>query len=57
MLSEQGERLPGSQRLVRVPENPPLSRLFVLPVIPLVIGGIILSRRRRPVRLPREIAG
>ena len=57
LTSEQGEVVPGSVRLVRVPENPPITRLFVLPVIPLLAGAIIISRRRRGRRLPRDFAG
>jgi hypothetical protein len=57
LTAEQGEIVPGSNRLVHVPENPPITRLFVLPVIPLVAGAIVISRRRRGVRAPRPFAG
>ncbi len=57
LASEEGEIMPGSERLVRVPANPPLTRLFVLPVIPLVAGAIVITRRRRGARMPRDFAG
>jgi hypothetical protein len=48
--------MPGSTRLVRVPENPPITRLFVFSVLPLVVGVIVITRRRRGARLPRDVA-
>ena len=56
LTSQEGEVMPGSTRLVRVPENPPITRLFVFPVIPLVAGAIVITRRRRGARLPRDFA-
>jgi hypothetical protein len=57
LTSEAGDVVPGSIRQVRVPANPPLTRMLVLPVIPLVAGTLIISRRRRGVRTSRHIEG
>jgi hypothetical protein len=57
LASEAGDVVPGSIRQVRVPANPPLTRLLVLPVIPLVAGTLIISRRRRGVRTSRPFEG
>jgi hypothetical protein len=56
LTSEQEEIVPGSIRHVRVPGNPPLTRLLVLPVIPLVAGALVISRRRG-VRSSRPLEG
>jgi hypothetical protein len=56
LTSQEGEIMPGSTRLVRVPENPPITRLFVFSVLPLVAGAIIITRRRHGARLPRDFA-
>jgi hypothetical protein len=56
LASPEGEIMPGSTRLVRVPESPPITRLFVFSVVPLVAGAIVITRRRRGARLPREFA-
>jgi hypothetical protein len=56
LTSQEGEVTPGSTRLVRVPENPPITRLFVFSVLPLVVGAIVITRRRRGARLPRDFA-
>jgi hypothetical protein len=56
LASREGEIMPGSTRLVRVPENPPITRLFVFSVLPLVAGAIVITRRRRGARLPRDVA-
>jgi hypothetical protein len=56
LTSQEGEIMPGSTRLVRVPENPPITRLFVFSVLPLVVGAIVITRRRREARLPRDFA-
>jgi hypothetical protein len=56
LTSEQGEVVPGSIRHVRVPGNPPITRLLVLPVIPLVAGALVISRRRG-VRSSRPLEG
>jgi hypothetical protein len=57
LATEQGEVVPGSIRRVRVLGSPPVTRLFVLPVIPLVIGALVISRRRRGVRTSRSHEG
>ena len=57
LTSEQGEVTPGSIRQGRVPGNPPLTRLFIFPVIPLVAGALVISRRRRRVRTSRTPEG
>ncbi|HEX2282486.1 MAG TPA: hypothetical protein VHG52_12075 [Thermomicrobiales bacterium] len=56
LTSEQGEVVPGSIRQVRVPGDPPITRLLVLPVIPLVVGALAISRRRR-ARSSRPLEG
>ena len=56
LASREGEIMPGSTRLVRVPENPPITRLFVFSVLPLVAGAIVITRRQRGARLPRDVA-
>ena len=56
LTSEQGDVVPGSIRQVRVPRDPPITRLLVLPVIPLVAGALVISRRRR-VRSSRPLEG
>ena len=57
MLSPQGEVLPGSARLVRTPATTPLSILMLLSLAPLVVGAVVIVRRRIKLRLPRNIAG
>jgi hypothetical protein len=57
LRSEQGEVVPGSIRQIHVPGNPPITRLFVLPVIPLVVGALVISRRRLGVRTARPLEG
>ena len=57
MLSPQGEVLPGSARLVRTPATTPLSILMLVSLAPLVVGAIVIVRRRMKLRLPRNIAG
>ncbi len=54
LVSADGEVLPGSDRLVSVPANPPLARLLLLPIVPLVIGAMAMGNRRRRVKLPPE---
>jgi hypothetical protein len=56
LTSQEGEIMPGSTRLVRVPDNPPITRLFVFSVLPLVAGAIVITHRRRGARLPRDFA-
>ena len=57
MLSPQGEVLSGSSRLVRTPATPPLSILILLSLAPLVVGAVVIARRRMKLRLPRNSAG
>jgi hypothetical protein len=57
MVSEQGQVVPGSARLVRTPADPPLAVLFALSAIPLAVGAAVIIRRRLRMRLPRNIAG
>ena len=57
MVSPQGELLPGSSRLVRTPATTPLSILMLLSLAPLVVGAVVIVRRRMKLRLPRNIAG
>ncbi|MBA3451389.1 MAG: hypothetical protein H0T18_09275 [Chloroflexia bacterium] len=57
LVSDRGEILDGSTRQVRVPANPPISRLFVISVVPLLVGAIAITRRQRRVKLSRPDAG
>ncbi|MBA2598679.1 MAG: hypothetical protein H0V00_18820 [Chloroflexia bacterium] len=57
LVSDQGEILGGSARQVRVPANPPISRLFVVAVAPLLIGAAVITRRQRRVKMSRAAAG
>jgi len=57
VVSPEGQPLPNSQRLVRVPASPGLGALLLLSLVPLAIGAAVLVRRYRRLRLPRNIAG
>ncbi|MGH2617483.1 MAG: hypothetical protein ACRDJC_19790 [Thermomicrobiales bacterium] len=57
LVSDQGEVLAGSERLVRVPADPPLSRLLLVPVAPLLIGATVITRRHGRVKMPRDHSG
>ena len=57
MVSPQGEVLTGSSRLVRTPSATPLSLLLLVSAIPLAVGTLVIVRRRRQLRLPRNLAG
>ncbi|MBA3948149.1 MAG: hypothetical protein H0X37_26815 [Herpetosiphonaceae bacterium] len=56
LLGPDGRLIPDSTRLVRVPATVALSTLLLLPLLPLLGGAIILSRRRLRMRMPRNIA-
>jgi hypothetical protein len=56
LVSDQGQLLPGSDRMVRAPQDPPLSRLLLLPVVPVALGALLITRRQRQVKLPRSAA-
>ena len=53
LVSDQGEVLDGSARQVRVPANPPVSRLLLIPVAPLLIGAAVITRRQSRAKLSR----
>lgn len=57
IVSPEGQALPNSQRLVRVPASPALSALLLLSIVPLAIGAAVILRRNRRLRLPRNFAG
>jgi hypothetical protein len=53
LMGDDGQPLAGSVREVRVPANPPVSRLFVLSAAPLVVGALVITRRQGRVKMPR----
>jgi hypothetical protein len=55
LISPQGTVVDGSTRLVRAPGRVPFSLLLLVPAIPLVAGASIILRRRRRMRLPRDV--
>ena len=55
MVSPQGMIMDGSTRLVRAPAAVALSQLMLLAAVPLIIGAFIITRRRRRMRLPRDM--
>lgn len=57
MVAADGSIVPGSERAVSVPADPALARLLLLPAIPLIIGGTVITNRKRRVRLPHRVAG
>ncbi len=57
LVSDQGEILEGSARQVRVPASPPISRLFVVSVAPLLVGAVVITRRRSRVKMALQAAG
>jgi hypothetical protein len=56
MLSEQGQILPGSVRDVHAPTGSSLIGLALVTLLPLIVGAIIIIRRRLRMRLPRNIS-
>jgi hypothetical protein len=57
LVSAQGDPLAGSERQVNAPQDPPFTRLLVLPVLPLLLGAMVLNRRQSRVKMPRGITG
>ncbi|MGH2602331.1 MAG: hypothetical protein ACRDJ9_23465, partial [Dehalococcoidia bacterium] len=57
LVSETGEVMPGSVRLVRAPASASVTRLLVLPVVPLLLGSILITRRQRRIRPARPLSG
>jgi hypothetical protein len=55
LVSPQGTVVDGSTRLVRAPGRVAFSLLLLLPAAPLVVGAWIILRRRRRMRLPRDV--
>ncbi|HET9222585.1 MAG TPA: hypothetical protein VFO07_08780 [Roseiflexaceae bacterium] len=55
LVSPQGTVVDGSTRLVRAPSPVAFSLLLLLPAAPLVVGACIILRRRRRMRLPRDV--
>jgi hypothetical protein len=53
LIGDDGTALAGSAREVRVPANPPISRLLVLSAAPLVVGALVITRRQGRVKMPR----
>ncbi len=56
LLGPEGNLIPDSTRLLRVPATVAVSTLLILPLVPLVLGAIILTRRRLRMKMPRNIA-
>ena len=56
MTTIQGNVLAGSERQVNVPANPPLSRLLILPAVPLLLGALFITRRQQRNRSRRALA-
>ncbi|MFN8593393.1 MAG: hypothetical protein U0031_18200 [Thermomicrobiales bacterium] len=57
LRSSQGEIMAGSTRQIRAAESVPVNRLFLLPVVPLLIGAVAVGRFGRRAAIPRELAG
>ena len=57
IVAPDGQVLPNSQRLVRVPAERGLAELMLLAMVPFLIGAAVIIRRTRRQRLPRNIAG
>lgn len=57
LVTDQGQVLPGSARQVRASSSVPLLGLVLLAAVPLIVGAVVLTRRRARLRLPRNIAG
>ncbi|HJZ48795.1 MAG TPA: hypothetical protein VKE41_16570 [Roseiflexaceae bacterium] len=55
MVSPQGTAIDGSGRLVRAPIRAAFSELLLLPAAPLIVGAFVILRRRRRMRLPRDV--
>jgi hypothetical protein len=55
LVSPQGTVVDGSARLVRAPGRTPFALLLLLPAVPLLLGACIILRRRRRMRLPRDV--
>jgi hypothetical protein len=53
LIGDDGTLLAGSAREVRVPSDPPVSRLLVLSAAPLVVGALVITRRQGRVKMPR----
>ncbi|MBU6334187.1 MAG: hypothetical protein KGS47_07250 [Chloroflexi bacterium] len=57
MFDEAGQPITTSARLVRVSSNPSVWSLLAVSLIPVIIGAIVMIRRHRRTRLPRNVAG
>jgi hypothetical protein len=55
LVSPQGTVVDGSTRQVRAPSRVAFSQLLLLPAAPLIVGALIILRRRRRMRLPRDV--
>ena len=55
LRSAQGTVVEGSTRSVRAAARVDLARLLLFPAAPLVVGAFIITRRRRRMRLPRDV--
>jgi hypothetical protein len=55
LISPQGSVVEGSARLVRAPSRLPFPVLLLLPAVPLIAGAAVILRRRRRMRLPRDV--
>ncbi len=57
LLSTDGTPLADSSRLVRAPSGISLGVLLLLVLLPFGLGAVIILRRKRRLRLPRNLAG
>jgi hypothetical protein len=55
LVSPEGAIVDGSARQVRAPAVIGLVQLLPLPAVPLIIGAAVIVRRRRRMRLPRDM--
>jgi hypothetical protein len=55
LVSPQGTLVEGSTRHVRAPAQIPFSLLLLLAAVPLLVGAFVILRRRRRMRLPRDV--
>jgi hypothetical protein len=55
LVSAQGTVVDGSARSVRAAASAELARMLLFPAVPLVVGAFIITRRRRRMRLPRDV--
>jgi hypothetical protein len=55
LVSQDGTIVDGSARQVRAPAGISLAPLMLIPAVPLILGAVVIVRRRRRMRLPRDM--